>query len=50
MDQVLYSQKIFLWADQLSYDSEFLAKLQRTNVFIAFFYVPTATRLKSSIG
>ena len=48
MGQVLYCQKMFLWADQLSYDSEFLEKLQRINVFIAFFYVPAW--LKSSIG
>ena len=46
--QVLYCQKMFLWADQLSYDSEFLEKLQRINVFIAFFNVPAL--LKSSIG
>ena len=39
---------MFLWADQLSYHNEFLAKLQRINVFIAFFYVPAW--LKSSIG
>ena len=48
MGQVLYCQKMFLWADQLSYDSEFLEKLQRFNVFIAFFNVPAC--LKSSIG
>ena len=48
MSQVLYRQKMFLWADQLSYDSEFLAKLQLINVLIAFFYVPAW--LKSSIG
>ena len=39
---------MFLWADQLSYDSEFLEKLQRINELIAFFYVPAW--LKSSIG
>ena len=48
MGQVLYCQKKFLWADQLSYDSEFFAKLQRIKVFIAFFQVPAY--LKSSIG
>ena len=48
MGQVLYCQKMFLWADQLSYDSEFLEKFQRITVFIAFFYVPAW--FKSSIG
>ena len=37
-----------MWADQLSYDSDFLAKLHRINLFIALFYVPAW--LKCSIG
>ena len=48
MGQVLYCQKMFMWADQLSYDSDFLAKLHRINLFIALFYVPAW--LKCSIG
>ena len=37
-----------MWADQLSYESDFLAKLHRINLFIALFYVPAW--LKCSIG
>ena len=48
MGKVLYCQKMFLWADQMSYDSDFLEKLHRINAFIALFYVPAW--LKCSIG
>ena len=48
MGQELYCQKMFVWADQLSYDSKFLTKLQRINMLIAFFHVPAW--LKCNIG
>ena len=39
MGKVLYCQKMLMWFNQLSYDGEFVKKLQRINLFIALFYV-----------
>ena len=42
MGKVLYCQKMLMWSDQLSYDGEFVKKLQRINLFITLFYVGMA--------
>ena len=48
MSQVLYSQKIYLWADQMNYDNETVSKLHWSVTFLVLFYVPTW--LKCNIG
>ena len=40
MGKVLYCQKMLMWSEQLSYNGEFVNKLQRINLFVALFYVP----------
>ena len=40
MGKVLYCQIMLMWSDELSYDGEFVKKLQGINLFIALFYVP----------
>ena len=48
MSQVLYSQKIYMWADQMNYDNETVSKLHRLVTFLVLFYVPAW--LKCNIG
>ena len=48
MGKVLYCQKMFMWSNQMQYESDFVDKLRRINQFIALFYVPAW--LKCSIG
>ena len=46
--QVSYCQKMYMWAEQLSYDATTVAKLQRFVQFLVLFYVPAW--LKCSVG
>ena len=48
MSQVLYSQKIYMWADQMNYDHETVSKLHRLVTFLVLSYVPAW--LKCNIG
>ena len=50
MGKVFYCQKMLMWSDQLSYDGEFVKKLQRINLFIACFYVPAWLKCNISMG
>ena len=38
MSQVLYSQKIYMWADQMNYDNETVSKLHRLVTFLVLYY------------
>ena len=40
MSQVLCSQKIYMWADQMNYDNETIFKLRWLVTFLVLFYVP----------
>ena len=40
MSQVLYRQKIYMWADQMNYDNETISKLHRLVTLLVLFYVP----------
>ena len=48
LSQVLYNQKIYMWADQMNYDNETVSKLHRLVTFLVLFYVPAW--LKCNIG
>ena len=40
MSQVLYSQKIYMWADQMNHDNVTVSELHRLVTFLVLFYVP----------
>ena len=37
MSQVLYSQKIYMWADQMNYDNETVSKFHRLVTYLVLF-------------